>query len=780
MKKIIGLLTAGIIAGATGQAQVLKPCGADEERQELIKKYPSIPLIEAQLEAQLQARINNGSFHALAKGTAIDYNTVYHVPVVFHVVHDYGEEYVTDNQIFETVNDMNAVFNRTNALTNPLVAPYAGNIPGTSIQYRGLSNIQFHLATKDPSGNPTRGITRTRSYFANNAGDNSKIEQWDPSKYINIWLIHTFSGSHTGAAAYAIYPSTADFTPWGDGIITIVQPSNGNGLNSSHTIAHEMGHIMNLKHVFGDTNSPQVACGDDNVDDTPPTTGHYQPSGCTAGNLYDVTCAVGYSKTYTPSAMFALYGIYSIDSPTNSNVTHSTVINYPDTVNSQNVMDYTYCSQMFTYGQATRMRVALTGTAGHRNNLITPANLLSTGVTDNSGNILPLPNLPPVADFSVNRVFVCADGQTPVNLTNRSWNDTIVSAAWVFGNGASSATSTSLTNISNLTFSTPGWVHAALTVTGNGSGSTTINKDRTIYAAEPVGVTPNGYVESFNTADTSQWPIFNYYGNNNYKWEYTNAAGYNDNTSIRFANYDPRTTYNGATQTQTPEGSYSDFFSRGFDLSANANYNLSFAYAGAWRTGTVSQMNDVLEVAYSDDCGITWVLMPDATLKQNDLGNNGNIATQFTPTTASQWAWRSGSLSGIGSDKVFFRFRYKVGTGDANSTQLGTGNNFYIDKIGVNNYPLGVSPVQLEAQGIVLVPNPTTGASTIAIKGGNNSTALVHVTDITGKVVFSTTVRLNAAATNVEIPAERIAVKGMYMVEVIANGQPMTQKLVVY
>ena len=771
MKKLIVLMSAGLMAGFSAQAQVLKPCGADESRQALIKQFPQIIDLEAQMETQIQARINNGSLRRFAKGTAIDYNTVYNVPVVFHVVHDYGEEYVTDDQIFETVADMNAVYSRTNVLTNPIVPAYAGNIPGTNIMYRGKANIQFHLATKDPNGNPTRGITRTRSYFANNAGDNSKIEQWPPSEYVNIWLIHTFSGSHTGAAAYAYYPSSAAFYPWADGIITIVQPSNGNGFNTSHTISHEMGHVMNLKHPFGDTNSPQVACGDDNVDDTPPTKGHYNPSGCTFGNLYDTVCAKNYKKTYTKVQLYNLFG----DS---TNI--PLVIDYPDTVNSQNVMDYTYCSQMFTYGQVTRMRTALTGPTANRNNLITPGNLAATGVTDNNGTILPLPNLPPIADFSTNRVFICADGESTVNLTNRSWNDTIISANWVFGNGANTPTSTSMSTVYSLTFTTPGWVQAALTVTGNGSGSTTIHKDSAVYAAAPVGVEPNGYVQSFNTADTSQWPVFNYYGGSNYKWQLTNLAGYKDNTSMKFVNFDPRTAYDPAQQTLTPEGTYSDFFSRGFDLSGASDYNLSFAYAGAWRTNNTSYMNDVLEVWYSDNCGQSWNILPDATLKQQALGNNGSVSTPFTPSNASQWAFKSVSLAGIGSDKLFFRFRYKVGTDDANGNQLGTGNNFYIDKIAVNNYSLGVSPAQLDAQGIVLVPNPTTGASTIAIKGSDNSTAIIHVTDVTGKIVYNTSVRLNTGATNVQIPAERIAVKGLYMVEVIANGKPMTQKLIVY
>src|SRR3989338_8856778 len=94
-------------------------------------------------------------------------------------------------------------------------------------------------------------------------------------------------------------------------------------------------HWFNLSHTWGDTNDPGVSCGTDNVADTPTT------RGVTACNLNENFCGVR--------------------------------------ANVENYMDYSYCSKMFTAGQVTRMRTALTSSTAGRNNLSTNANLVATG-----------------------------------------------------------------------------------------------------------------------------------------------------------------------------------------------------------------------------------------------------------------------------------------------------------------------------------------------------------------------------------------------------------------
>ncbi len=774
LRKLTLFLAGTCIMAGAAHAQLR--CGTDEVYRRMKAADPQIAITEAQQEAFLYDKIMVHPVSPFSmRGTegAPDTTKSYDLTVVFHIIHDYGAEYISDQAIYTEVTKMNEAYSRTADYTG-VILPYAGTIPGTKIKYIGNAKMRFHLATKDPDGNPTNGITRRQSFITNHAGDEAKLDIWPIDRYINIWLINTFSGAHEGAAAYSMYPSGGASNPYADGVISLYDYVNVPG--RENTIAHEVGHYLNLKHVFGDTNSPEIACGDDEVDDTPPTKGHYA-NGCTGGvhgnptvlAIYDTACAINYQRAYTKPQLMALYG---------DSTTIPTVINYPDTTNSQNIMDYTYCSKMFTYGQVLRMRAALNSTIAGRNNLWQLSNLTTTGA------LLPTPDLAPIADFNPNRVFTCANttgtnGQ--VSFTNRSWRDTVTSNSWTFTN-ANPATSTTA-NPANVLFTQIGWADVSLTATSN-AGSGSVTKVHAVYAADPTPVSASGYFQEFDGDDTAMYPIFNYYNQNNYKWELYDGRGYFDQKCIRFKNYDPRTTYANNTITQTPGGLFADFFTRGFDLTASQFSSrgiLSFYTAGAYRTTRSDRMNDTLEISYSTNCGASWVRL-------GVIGKSG-IATkyeanEFTPGVIDDWKLQGLNLpAGAKTSKTFFRFRYKPGvdnTAQSSTYGIGTGNHFYLDRINITSNALGVNTAELAARGVTLAPNPTNGAATVTIKGGDRSTATVVVTDIAGKVVYRTEVKLNDQATSVEIPAEPISVKGMYLVQVVSNGNATTQKLVVY
>jgi len=574
VKKAILLFTAAAcFTGGAVKAQ--QPhCFADEMHARVKAKYPKeVAAAEAQLKAQIDAalgKMNLPKLKVTADG-AFDDHEVLHVPVVFHVIHNYGNaEYISDNVIYDQLEEINRLYRGANSDTSDVIAPYKGNIPGTNIKYIANTNIQFHLARKDPQGNPTTGITRRRNYATTSGGDHAKFDLWPPQNYLNIWIVNAFDANHTGAAAYAYKPSTANILPWFDGPIT----SMGNTLNYENTLAHEIGHHFDLDHPWGGTNNPQVACGDDGVEDTPPTEGHYQPGGCINSNLYDTKCILtsaivgkaainnnnkaadaqngvgiqfknlekvqidavdiypavkgvpftiqlkrkngtviatqngvtdtadakqtvrltrfvapvdtqvnAYSLEFVvnPSvyrdstSALAIpnstgnvgtignviyftddtaqgrynyfynwsirYGDYYVEYPASMaynlfgvTTTGSFRVDYPDTVNSQNVMDYTYCSKMFTYLQSVRMRAALRSPIAGRSTLKDTANLILTGVMNPNGTLTPRNDLPPKADFSTNVGpvqnigFTCrgtSGAAQNVTFVNRSWRDTV-------------------------------------------------------------------------------------------------------------------------------------------------------------------------------------------------------------------------------------------------------------------------------------------------------------------------------------------------------------------
>ena len=779
VKKAILLFAA---TSCLGFAQAQVRCFTDEVTSRLKAEHPDIAKYEAQLKAEIDQQLGKMDLSKFktTSDTIFKDNEVLHVPIVFHVIHDYGTEYVTDQAIYQTLESINRMYSRQNADTASVINTYKGNIPGTNIRYIGKANIEFHLATIDPMGKPSHGITRRRSYLTTTASDQAKYDLWAPTSYMNIWVVNKFNADHQGAAAYAYKPATAAVLPYVEGVITLASY-----LNQDNTLSHELGHTLNLDHPWGATNQAgSVNCGDDDVDDTPPTRGH-NITGCTPAARFDSACATGYMKIYGPATAYNLFGIVD---------TVPVVINYPDTTNAENVMDYTYCSRMFTYLQTVRMRTALKSSVAGRNNLFSEPNLVATGLKTAGGQIFAQPykadptraswpDLAPVADFSTNVSYLCPTQN--VTFTSRSWNDTIASVKWTFVSGGNTTESTASTVIKN--FTSPGWVTTTLVATGNGasgSGTTTMSN---VYVADhdnPINAT--GYFQEFNTpGDMDKYPSFNYF-NNSSKWETVNNAGFYDNTSIRYKNYDSRVY--PAAYVGTPMGDYDDFFTPPFDLSnmGSGNVFLNFWTSGASRSNVLAYLNDSLQISYSTCPSGTssWTYL--TSLSKGQLYNKGTgygANIEWVPAGFWDWVPKSINLPATikNGQKVYFRFRYySAGANTSTPFDIGTGNHFYIDRLYISPWTTEVGSLEAKENGIAVAPNPTSGNTSVVIKDNKNKVAEINVTDITGKLVFSTTAQLNGGMTKVEIPANYIAVKGMYLIQVTTGAIKQTEKLVVY
>ena len=404
MNKIIYSFIAFLSLGMTAMAQDHFNCGTNHQHNLLYADNP-------QLEKDYEKLFMNGF-------TKSDDSTVFIIPIVFHILHEYGTENISDAQVLDQVAILNRDYRLLNNDTSLVIQEFK--------QLYGDAKIEFRLATIDPYGNCTNGIDRIYTHLTNQASDVSKLNQWQRSKYMNVWVTKTIGSA--GTAGYAYYPTATNGSSFYiDGILILNNYIGSIGTSSpfnSRALTHEFGHTFSLAHPWGSTNDPGVACGDDNIDDTPITKGW---NFCPANSAASMICTPGVAENY------------------------------------QNYMDYSYCSYMFTKAQITAMRNILQGTDGQRNQLITPENHAATGI-----DLVSPPVCVPKADFSATVKSTCV-GST-VTFRDNSYNAPVTSWEWTFP-GGTPATSTAQNP--SVVFNTPGAKDITLTVT-NSAGSNTV------------------------------------------------------------------------------------------------------------------------------------------------------------------------------------------------------------------------------------------------------------------------------------------------------------------
>ena len=467
MKKLTFILSMACTMAASAQEE--KQCYTTEMYLQVLQQHPELLDVQKNLET---FTAQYASQHAAdASGNVLI------IPIVFHIIHNNGSENISDEQVLDQVRILNEDFRMLNsdtAYTVPAFKPIAADC-----------EIEFRLATIDPDGNCTNGIERIQSILTYNGDNDSKLDPWPSNKYLNIWVVHDLGNS--GAAAYAYYPGTAP--PGADGVISIHNYIGSIGTGTpgrSRVLTHEIGHCLNLAHVWGSTNSPGVFCGNDGVGDTPLTKGW-------------TSC-----------------------------VPNGSICNPPALENVQNYMEYSYCCLMFTQGQKTRMHAALNSSTGGRNNLWQPANLIATG-TDGSAAAL----CTPVADFITQDPIICT-GDT-VQFYDMSWKGQPSSWNWSFPGGIPSSSTDSFPSV---LYPTAGTYDVTLTVS-NATGSDTKTRTAFINAASSTPQTIP-FTEGFENAFPGNGTVLN--PDNDNTWQQVNTASYNGTQSMKMNNYSGNTT----------------------------------------------------------------------------------------------------------------------------------------------------------------------------------------------------------------------------------------------
>jgi Pregnancy-associated plasma protein-A len=288
-----------------------RQCGSMEVNERLSELYSSFRTNQNRIESFTARSMTSG----LAARVARQLITI---PVVVQVVYKKDTENISDAQVKSQIAALNKDFRATNT--------DAKNVPAV---WKGLvadANIQFALATKDPKGKATTGIVRTvttRTSFG--ADDSVKTKStggtpgWPAARYLNLWVCNLGGG----LLGYAQFPGGPTKT---DGVVILHSAFGTSGTAAApfalgRTATHEIGHWLNLRHIWGDEND---CSGTDHVSDT-------------------------------PNAQLPNYG-----SPT---FPHVSCENGPNGDMFMNYMDYVddVAMFMFTPGQITRMNATLAG-----------------------------------------------------------------------------------------------------------------------------------------------------------------------------------------------------------------------------------------------------------------------------------------------------------------------------------------------------------------------------------------------------------------------------------
>jgi PKD repeat protein len=728
---LLGVVTLmGMISTGNSFAQESHlGCGLEKQRQKMIAENP-------ELEVDYRKLVNRCRENHLVSGKS---TTIRVIPVVFHILHEYGAENISDQQVQNQVMILNRDFQKMNPNLNLIVDPFDSVV--------GDVGLEFRLATIDPYGYCTNGIEHIYNHNTNQGDSYSKIYQWDRERYLNIWVVKTMDDP--AVAGFAHYPT--DVTGggfWRDGVVILHNYVGQIGTAAAQmnpgTLSHEIGHYLGLSHTWGNTNTPGLVSNcdiDDGIDDTPNCIG---VQACT---LNSNTCVDGLN---------------------------STDYWYPNDVidNIQNFMEYSSCRFMFTKGQGTFMNNVLEQETSGRNNLYEEDNLEGTG-TDSLTTVTCIP----VADFFVdvngvqsnngpnaNSITACVNN--PINFVDASWKAGITSWSWSFP-GGSPATSTNQNP--TVIYASPGWYNVILKVS-NVVGSDTKTVNQMIYIQGEWADYAGPKVEDFNQ-NADFWISHN--PENDYTSFNRVATGGKGNSGCfklnNFKDVSGALAFTEDWFYNNRLGNGKDYLiSPALDLSNTSNINISFDYAYGTKTIISADITEKLVVYFSRDCGKTWIqkesISGAALLTTGYVGN-----TDFVPDNDLDWRTVNFTYTSSAADNKT-KFKFEFIASDFSS-------NFYFDNFNVSG-TLGIEDNGMSST-ISIAPNPVATGSELSVEIANSEIGMkLLIMDLKGAIISTTEVPVSSGTQTVSIPMN--VAKGCYILNAVQGAAKSTHRVVVY
>jgi len=516
-------------------AQEVKLCGIYEAT---VRAFGMTPERLQQISSADQQLERETAQYIEARNRGGERDEIITIPVVFHVIHNNGAENISSAQIHDALEVVNRDYNALNPDLNEIVSAFS--------DITGDVQVEFKLARKDPNGDCHSGINRIVSQQTYVGDSEVKLLiQWPRNSYLNVWVC----AAADGAAGYSHYPGSVNSPndAYLDGIVIQDSYTGSTGTSNnfrSRVLTHEIGHWLNLRHLWGNSNTPgdQANCNqDDLVSDTP------NSKGWTSCSLDGVSCG-------------------SLD-------------------NVQNYMEYSYCGKMFTEGQKSRLRTAALSSVAQRNQLSTPSNLAATGV---EGDMILCESI-----FTVDEQVIC-EGDS-VLFTDESYHD-VLTWEWDFADGTIlSGSEEGVNNTPYHTFNTEGVFEVVLTVSN--SNSTLASSPITITVL-PAGEMESPVVQGFESTEfpNAEWFVEDPISDGG--WEVTAEASYSGSHSLHLNNWSNNIEFNKdflRSSTMDLSEAYQVVIS----------YKWAYCFKGLSED---DDTDDRLRVSVTGDCGHDWDL----------------------------------------------------------------------------------------------------------------------------------------------------------------------------
>ena len=270
----------------TARTELRRQCGAMAAHMMLLEKYPAFRMNQMRLEGATARRRELKYDPKTAKLITIK--------TIVHVVYQTDEQNISDAQIRSQITALNKDYRAKNADRSKVPEAWKGLVTDARIQFKLIK------------------VTRTKTAVAAFSHDDGVkkaatggIAPITPKTHMNMWVC-ALSG---GLLGYAQFPGGPADT---DGVVINVQAFGTQGtaqapFNKGRTATHEVGHYLNLRHIWGDT--PDCS-GSDMVADTPncagPNYGEPTFPVITCGNGPNGDMFVNYMDYTDDAAMFMM------------------------------------------------------------------------------------------------------------------------------------------------------------------------------------------------------------------------------------------------------------------------------------------------------------------------------------------------------------------------------------------------------------------------------------------------------------------------------------------